>query len=315
MTIKYSVKGVRMKILVADDTKTTLMFLCASLEDLGHEVIAVDKGEDVITHFKKNRPDLIFLDVVMKGMNGFECAKQVRAIDDQDWIPIIFLSASVDDKSISLGIDAGGDDYLAKPFSQITLAAKIKAMQRIADMRKKLLDLTNRLSVLSSTDSLTHLYNRYQFQKTLQEKIAESNRNKEKMALLFLDIDKFKPVNDQFGHSIGDLLLIEIAKRLRKILRANDFIARIGGDEFAIIFSKIDSKEMVSNIAKKIIESLSHEFIIEDNPIHIGISIGIVIYPTKIDSYEDLIRYADTAMYKVKKSGRNNFLYYDENLS
>src|SRR5437763_150875 len=126
-----------MRILVADDSKTNLAILINSLNNLGHEVVSANNGEEAIHLFKKQRPDLVILDVVMEGMDGFECAKRIRELDTDDWIPIIFLSGAVDDENISKGINAGGDDYLTKPFSEITLAAKIKATQRISDMRQK----------------------------------------------------------------------------------------------------------------------------------------------------------------------------------
>ncbi len=127
-----------MRILVADDSKTNLTLITSALNNLGHEVVAVSSGREAVEKFLDETPDLVILDVVMQEMNGFECAKQIRNLNTENWIPIIFLSGSVDDTSISQGINAGGDDYISKPFSAITLAAKIKAMQRIADMRKKL---------------------------------------------------------------------------------------------------------------------------------------------------------------------------------
>jgi len=301
-----------MRILIADDTKTNLAILTASLMDLGHEVIPVDSGEKAIESFKTNRPDLIILDVVMEGIDGFECAKRIRELSNDDWIPIIFLSSSVDDQHISRGIDAGGDDYLAKPFSQITLAAKIKAMQRISDMRKKLFIATQQLSQLSVTDALTGLYNRLEFEKIIKQKIAESDRYQRNIALFFIDLDYFKVVNDTWGHHIGDLLLVEVAKRLKGCLRSSDFIARMGGDEFAIILNQIENKDAASSVAKNIISVITKEFILDKKTIKIGVSIGIALYPSPIKNYENLVNNADSAMYKAKAAGRNNFLYFDD---
>jgi two-component system cell cycle response regulator len=302
-----------MKVLIADDSKTTIALLIASLEKMGHQVIAANSGEEAIELFQQNHPDLIILDVNMAGMDGFECAKQLRIICGEDWIPIIFLSSSIDDHYIAKGIDAGGDDYLTKPFSHIKLAAKIKAMQRIATMRKKLLNLTEQLNILSVTDSLTGLYNRLQFERIIKEKIAESDRHNHMIALLFIDLDSFKTVNDTLGHHIGDLLLIDATKRLRNCLRTHDFIARMGGDEFAIILNKIENKKTAATVAEKIVHALSQEFTIHGHQIHIGVSIGISLYPSPIRSYETLVSNADYAMYKVKEAGKNNFKFFTEN--
>lgn len=304
-----------MKILIADDSKTTLAILEAQLQKLGAEVIAVNGGKDAIEAFKQNRPDLIILDVVMESVDGYECARQIREISKNDWIPIIFLSSSIDDISIEKGIDAGGDDYLTKPCSEITLAAKIKAMQRIADMRKKLYETTQKLYLLSSTDSVTGLYNRLQFERSLKETLADVDRHHHTMALLFLDLDHFKNINDTYGHHIGDEVLEEVAKRLREVLRTGDFIARLGGDEFAIILKEIKNHEEVEVVSKKLIAATSDDMVIANRQIRTGVSIGAVIYPGQGTNKENLILNADVAMYHAKATGRNNVKFFNEDLN
>lgn len=301
-----------MKILVADDSKTGLAILSASLKKLGHEVMSASSGEEAIEMFKREQPDFVILDVVMQNMNGFECAKRLRELKNKDWIPIIFLSGSVDDESIAQGIDAGGDDYLTKPFSEITLAAKIKAMQRIADMQKQLYSATRKLTILSTTDVLTGIENRLQFDKTIKEKIDYAERYHIKFALLFIDLDNFKSVNDHLGHYTGDLLLKSVAKRLKISLRKNDFIARLGGDEFAVILSQITRPGDAGYLSQKILDILSNSYHLANNDIRISCSIGIACYPMSGTTPEKLIQRADMAMYYAKESGRNNFQYYTE---
>ena len=301
-----------MKILVADDSKTSLAMITASLNKLGHEVMAASSGEQAIEMFATERPDFIILDVVMQCMSGFECAKKLREIKNEKWIPIVFLSASVDDDSVSQGIDAGGDDYLTKPVSEITLAAKIKAMQRIADMQEKLYEVTRKLRVLSSTDVLTGIDNRLQFNKTIKTKIADANRYNSNLALLFLDLDGFKTINDHLGHHIGDCLLKEVALRLKSCLRANDFIARLGGDEFAIILSKINNPNDAGFVAQKILDTIQPIYRIENHDIRISCSIGIACFPAAGTLPAALVQHADVAMYFAKELGRNNFQYYTE---
>lgn len=299
-----------MKILVADDSKTNLALITDSLEKLGHEVMPATSGSQAIEMFRNNRPDLVILDVVMEGMDGFECAKGIRLISEDSWIPIIFLSGSVDDASIAKGIDAGGDDYLTKPFSEVKLAAKIKAMQRISTMRKELFDATQKLTKLSSTDSLTGVYNRFQFNKIIREKIAMATRKKGIFALLFLDLDKFKLINDTQGHLAGDQLLIQVTQRLSGCLRAHDFLARMGGDEFAIILSDIDNPQQINTVCQKIVSTLSSAYMIEGESVQTSCSIGIVLYPTDGKDTETLSKKADIAMYAAKNAGRNNYKYF-----
>lgn len=307
--ISATIEEFSMKIMVADDSETTRKLLTESLTRLGHEVTAVSNGQQVLELFqtKRLRPDLIILDVIMEGLDGFECAKSIRAMSPDDWIPIIFLSGAVDDENIARGINAGGDDYLTKPYSEITLLAKIKSMQRIANMRRKLFETTKQLHLLSSTDGLTHIFNRLQFDKTIKEKVASAYHSRQKLALLFLDLDHFKSVNDNFGHAIGDLLLKEVAKRLQSYLSGDDFLARIGGDEFAIILSNIKNKEAAEIVAEKIIKGLEEPYRLEGNQVHISTSVGIAFYQSDNKDAEDLMKMADAAMYHVKELGGNNF--------
>lgn len=304
-----------MKILVADDSKTTLALITEALKKMGHTVIPVSDGFSTIEAYKTQNPDLIILDVIMEGMDGFECAKRIRNIDAEEWIPIIFLSGAVDDENIAKGIDAGGDDYLTKPFSELTLASKIKAMQRISDMRKKLCITTKKLQVLSSTDPLTGLNNRLNFEAIIKQKTSEVNINKKSIALLFLDLDNFKPINDTLGHHMGDLLLKEVAERLKSCLRSNDFIARLGGDEFAIILDDIDNQKVVKELAQKLIYIIGQPYKLGNEQVKVGASIGIAYFPSKDTSIETLVINADIAMYHAKEIGRNNYQFFTEELS
>lgn len=304
-----------MKILVADDSKTNLAITTSSLEKLGHLVIPVTSGELAVQAFKNNPPDLVILDVVMDGMNGFETAKKLRTINIKNWIPIIFLSANVDDESIKQGIDAGGDDYLTKPFSEITLAAKIKAMQRISDMRQTLILTSHELEKLSATDPLTGLYNRFQFDRSFEERLALCDRHEHTLGLMFIDLDNFKLINDTFGHHVGDLLLKEVSHRLKSCLRKEDFIARIGGDEFSVIIHEIDAIDETGLVAQKILDALSIDFFLDGHNIRIGASIGIASYPDKGTSKENVMKHADIAMYQAKSLGRNTYQYFTQELN
>lgn len=303
-----------MKILVADDSKTTRELLTASLIKFGHDVITATDGLEAFEKFKVDRPDLIILDVIMHGMDGFECAENIRAYDKDDWVPIIFLSGAVDDENIARGINAGGDDYLTKPFSEVTLSAKIKAMQRIVDMRQKLYATTKKLRILSAIDPLTGINNRLQLEKVIKHKMKSAKEQNHLLALLFIDLDNFKSINDHLGHPIGDLLLKEIAKRLKLAIRKDDFLARIGGDEFAIILGDIKTIDMAGEIAKKILNILTMPFNLDGNDIIITSSIGIATYPFADTDLTSLIQSADIAMYHAKALGRNNFQYYTEEL-
>lgn len=303
------------KILVADDSKTSLALITGFLEKLGHTVVAFPSGEAAIEAFKADTPDLVILDVVMQGIGGFECARKLRMFHTESWIPIIFLSANIDDESVAAGIDAGGDDYLTKPCSEITLSAKIKAMQRISDMQQTLYDTMEKLAKLSATDALTGIYNRFHFDRSIKEKLAAADRYHHTLALLFIDIDHFKLVNDSFGHHVGDLLLKAFVNRLQPCLRIDDFMARIGGDELAVILTEISSIEDAENVARKILDALSKDFYLDEHNIRVGASIGIAFYPFPNTTHESLLKNADVAMYHAKEVGRNNYQYFSEELN
>lgn len=302
-----------MRILVADDSKTSLAAIVAVLEKLGHEVVSVTSGEQAIELFQRERPDLVILDVGMEPMNGFQCASRMRKMNCDDWIPIVFLGAA-DDESMAKGVDSGGDDYLIKPFSNISLIAKIKAMQRITDMRQKLFETSQKLFFLSSTDPLTGIYNRSQFERSIKEIASAADRYGHMIALLFIDLDNFKGINDTFGHRIGDLLLVEVAKRLRSNLRANDFIARLGGDEFAVILTEIEKLEQAGQVAQNIINTLAFDYHLEDRCIRNSASIGVACYPFSGTQKDNIILNADVAMYHAKAVGKNNYQYFAEKL-
>lgn len=296
-----------MKILIADDSKLSRAKLVSALLKLGHDTLEAQSGEEAIELFKTGHPDLVILDVVMGGMSGFECATKIRKINQKDWIPIIFLSSTIDDEYISRGINAGGDDYLTKPFSEIVLSAKIKAMQRIADMRNELIEITKRLDHLSCTDTLTGLANRMHFDKHLKETMSTANRYQQPFALLFIDIDHFKEINDKLGHHAGDSLLKEVSNRLRSCLRKSDFIARLGGDEFAIILPQFNDRESVESLAKKIKNMNQNPFVIDNQSLNITFSIGVACYPEAGMDCNSFLINADVAMYDVKRRGRNNY--------
>jgi len=166
------------------------------------------------------------------------------------------------------------------------------------------------LSYQAYHDTLTKLPNRMLFQDRLLQAIKKAKRDKTKFALLFLDLDHFKEVNDNFGHEAGDAVLIEVAKRLERTVREADTVSRISGDEFLIILEDFDTTQNIITITKHLIEALQAPLIFQDTELIVTCSIGVSIYPTDSEDDETLIKYADRAMYNAKNSGKNNFKFY-----
>ena len=180
-------------------------------------------------------------------------------------------------------------------------------------------DISNRkemelkLKQMAHFDFLTGLANRSLYNDRLKHSLARAKRHKKKCALLFFDLDRFKPVNDQFGHEMGDILLQKVAKRIQQQTRDNDTIARLGGDEFVIILEDIDQVEHVARFAEKVIQIIAEPFMIKDVVLSIGCSIGISLYPDDAKDPISLTRNADIAMYSAKGSGRNCFYFFNQN--
>jgi diguanylate cyclase (GGDEF)-like protein len=185
-------------------------------------------------------------------------------------------------------------------------------LERVIDKKEQ---AEQTLQYLAYNDELTGLPNRNTLVDRVGQSIKKSSRENHKMAILFLDLDRFKNVNDSLGHAVGDDLLQEVASRLHTTLRNNDTISRNGGDEFVVVMEELNDTNEVIHVAKKIIKCLTDTFSIQSHNIHLGVSVGISIYPTDGEAPLKLLRNADTAMYRAKKAGGNQFQFYDESMS
>jgi diguanylate cyclase (GGDEF)-like protein len=166
---------------------------------------------------------------------------------------------------------------------------------------------------LAHYDVLTNITNRYLFSEKQDQAILKANKNKSKVALFFIDLDDFKKINDTYGHKTGDYVLVTIVSCIQKVIRNSDIFARIGGDEFALIIENVTGRECLEKLAKKIIQAVSIPFYFNEHKINISCSIGISQYLQNVNSKEELIHFADLAMYKAKSTGKSNFSFYEEN--
>ena len=208
-----------MKVLVVDDMRSELMAIGGYIKSASHEVITATNGAQALQLFETEHPDLVLLDVVMSGMDGYELARRIRALSETEWIPIIFLSGRISDADIARGIEVGGDDYLTKPVSRIVLMAKFQAMERIVAMRQRLVDVTAKLELanrelqlLANQDGLTGIANRRHFDTYLIREWERAIRIGNPLSLLIADVDYFKAYNDHYGHQHGDECLKKIAQ-------------------------------------------------------------------------------------------------------
>lgn len=171
-------------------------------------------------------------------------------------------------------------------------------------------DQADKLEELAFRDSLTQLANRALFYQQLKTELKKAQRSQQTLALLFIDLDRFKNVNDSLGHDVGDELLIEVAQRLNQCLRQSDLLARMGGDEFTVILNGDQSAKTAGQVAQNIIDAITPSYQIQGHHITIGASIGIAFYPQDSQDLHSLMRLADTAMYQAKASGRNTYRFF-----
>lgn len=219
--------------------------------------------------------------------------------------------------------------YVSKPLEllrqyayyndRIPKAFKLQELESIrhtmVDSFRRLESEKNELYLMARTDSLSGLANRNSLNEFIQRVIPEATRNNKEFAFLFLDMDHFKSINDSLGHNIGDELLQNIASIIKKILRSNDFVARVGGDEFVIILQDYKSYFELSNILSRIQAYISKSWIIQSNPINISCSMGVAFFPKDGNDIVSLMKNADIAMYEAKKRGRNQYHFFTEELN
>ena len=291
-------------ILVVDDMTTTLLLLYDLLKDT-YEVKIAKSGTKALEILESpNDIDLILLDIEMPDINGYDVCKRIKNNETIKNIPIIFITGRTSQEDEEHGLNLGAIDYITKPFNKAIVKLRIK---NYLNLKIK----NDMLEKLSMYDGLTNIRNRRFFDETFEKTFSEIKRDKKSLAVLMIDIDFFKPYNDNYGHGQGDETLRKVAKALEKtIKRASDFVARYGGEEFVILLKDInkDGVEAVANNLLNAVRELkiTHEFSKIEN--YVTVSIGVSFYNSSSDITKlELLLKADETLYNVKNSGRNNF--------
>jgi diguanylate cyclase (GGDEF)-like protein len=304
------------KILIVDDSDTIRSFLAVAVRAMKFQPVLADCGEKALDLFAAEKPSLVLLDVNMPGIDGYETARRIRTITAEEWVPIIFLSASEDDQDLERAIECGGDDYLVKPVSQVVLNAKMRALQRLDQMRRKLVDLSSELSAanqrleeLSHQDGLTGIANRRAFDFLIERQFREAKRRNEPLSVVLCDVDHFKAYNDHYGHPAGDECLKQVAAALaRTCKRGVDVAARYGGEEFALLLpdTPVEGALRVAENARGELAALAIAHAQSATGSIVTFSAGVATLNTERDgSPRDLVARADEALYRAKQLGRN----------
>ena len=434
--------------LLVDDDMIVRILVREVLEQSGHEVCEAENGTQALERFIEYRPDIVLLDIMMPGMDGFTACAKLRELVGGRRVPILMMTALDDTGSIEKASEHGATDFITKPLNPTILSHRVKYMlrssqaldalrksesrlglaqriakignwewrpdtnrftasselcrligirpgdfggtldtflqvvhvedrERVDDALKHILterkpcdidhrivlphgaafavhlqaeavfddqlqaltiigtaqDITDRkqsereIYRLAYFDSLTGLANRVLFKDRLTQALAHAGRYHSTLAVLFLDLDRFKVINDTLGHNVGDLLLKQVAGRLSDSVRHSDSVsrsvdkeenhslARLGGDEFTVLLTNLRDVQDAGTVARRIVEAMAKPFLIEGREIFVTISVGIAIFPVDGESIDALLKNADSAMYHAKEQGRNNFQFYSDNLN
>lgn len=292
-------------ILIVDDTVKNLQVLGTILKAENYKIAVANNGNQAILAVNEIKPDLILLDVMMPGLDGFETCKKLKSLPGIKDVPVIFLTAKVETEDIIDGFKAGAVDYITKPFNSYELKARVKTHVELR-ISKDLLEQKNIiLKKLSITDGLTGLFNHSHTTDALSRLVEENNRYKEPLSISMLDIDNFKKINDERGHLFGDEVLVRIANSIESCLRKTDMVGRYGGEEFLVLFTHTGLKGAVESTERIIrnIENLKWE---NDN-LKITVSAGVC--EKKDEDISKLIKKADDLLYAAKKKGKNRAEY------
>lgn len=303
-----------MKLLIAEDDLTSRSMLVALTRKWGYQSIGVEDGGEAWKIIQEpDAPRLLIVDWMMPEMDGLTLCRHIRDLNNSDPPYIILLTAKSQTADIVSGLEAGANDYIAKPFDNSELQARLRVGQRMLELQEELNDAKTKLTHQALHDPLTGVLNRGAIMDILEKEIAKCTRENKSFCVAMLDLDHFKQVNDTYGHLAGDEVLLGFVERVQNILRPYDHFGRFGGEEFLLI-GYCDSKNgnILLERLRSAIEDLPFKY--EGQSIKATVSIGSIDFNEHKSSTE-LLAQADDALYKAKEDGRNRVVWYSENIS
>jgi diguanylate cyclase (GGDEF)-like protein len=300
-------------ILIVDDQPANLKVLLSLLKLHYFQIRVAASGEQALIVLSKNLPDIILLDVMMPGMDGFETCQRIKANKATADIPVIFMTAldRIEDKVA--GFEAGGVDYITKPFQQVEVLARVNThislRQReleLKETKNELFKQNKRLEQLSIIDDLTGLYNRRHLNRVLKQEYQRSKRYTTDLSCLLLDLDHFKQVNDTYGHEFGDTVLKKFSSILSESVRDSDYVFRYGGEEVLILLPQANIEDARDTGEKIRMRIAAEEFSDGTFSTPITVSIGGSSFQKHLpEKPHELVTFADKALYMAKNNGRN----------
>ncbi|MBU2642722.1 MAG: diguanylate cyclase [Gammaproteobacteria bacterium] len=293
-------------ILIVDDQEANVLLLEQILGEAGYRCITSTRDPHAVYALHRdNHYDLILLDLQMPGMDGFQVMEGLKAIEPDGYLPVLVITAQPSHKLRAL--QAGARDFISKPFDLVEVKSRIHNMLEVRLLYKQLEQYSRALESMALHDALTGLPNRRLLFDRLALAVAHAHRNKSTMAVMFLDLDGFKQVNDTLGHNAGDTLLGMVANRLVAAVRQEDTVARLSGDEFVIASWELSQADDATKLVSKVIQAVSQPYRIQGRDVNITASVGVAIYPAHGEEVETLMKSADLALYEAKHAGKNNY--------
>ncbi|MGL5488733.1 MAG: putative bifunctional diguanylate cyclase/phosphodiesterase, partial [Shewanella sp.] len=305
-----------MDLLLIDDDEVDRTAIIRALRQskLAFNVVEANCAFDGLNLALQRHFDGILLDYLLPDANGLEVLIKLNSMTQEQTV-VVMLSRYEDEKLAQRCIELGAQDFLLKDeVNSRILCRSIRYAKQRASMALALRNSHEKLKELAEHDSLTKLMNRYGFELCLNRAIARVKRSNDLLAVILLDLDDFKAINDTLGHQTGDILLVKVASRLSTVLRDGDVIARLGGDEFVVLVTDNDYKYFPMIVANRLLKAFEEVFCLGDNDVMIGASIGVAFYNEAASDSSELMKCADIAMYRAKKMGRNQIQFYSEAL-
>ncbi|MFZ5993696.1 MAG: diguanylate cyclase [Thermodesulfobacteriota bacterium] len=294
------------RVLVIDDSRLMVEFAKSILVKTGHEVFTAPDGPSGIEIAREEKPQVILLDVIMPGIDGYETCSRLKNDEDTKDIAIVMLTSKAEPADKIKGLALGAVDYVTKPFDAGELIARVNTQVKLQELYNALQERNRQLEEMAIRDGLTTLYNHRYFQEQLAAEFAKSIRYGDALTCIIIDIDHFKQFNDTYGHQAGDAILSEMGRLLRQLTRSGDVPARYGGEEFAVLLlrcDKITGRSCAERLRKAVED---HEFRFQDNTFRVTVSVGAASSPDeRISLAKELLEGADKALYTAKRGGRN----------
>ncbi len=324
------------RLLVVDDIADNRAILNRFFRRRGFDVAEAENGVAALALIAEQNFDAVLLDVLMPEMDGLETLKRIRATHSPSSLPVIMVTAKVESKDIVQALELGANDYITKPidfsiaFARVqSQLARLQAERALAHHVKKLEHANRQLEYeiaerkqsearvryMAQHDALTGLGNRVHFRDQLVRALGRVDEDGGNLALMFLDLDQFKLINDTLGHRIGDLLLAAVGDRLKSSVHGNDTVARLGGDEFAIIQMTKERPAEAGLLADRIIKAIGLPYDIEGHQLVLGCSIGIAWAPDDGNDPDLLLSNADLALYRAKAEGRSSCRFFEAEMN